>query len=289
MSIAPPDDIRRIVYLGTPELATAPLRALVEAGYEIDLVVTRPDARRGRGRDLSPSPVKAAALELGLPVSHDLADIDTSRVELAVVVAYGRIVPTSLLDELAFVNLHFSLLPRWRGAAPVERAILADDEITGVCVMDIEPELDTGAIYAQATTGIDDDDSLESLRSRLVQLGIDELLGCLQHGFATPTPQEGEPVYAAKITADDCRIDWAGTARSVHAQVRVGNAFTMWNNKRLKVHRSRLGVWPGDGIVVNVDGQAITLIEVQPEGKPRMAARDWANGARWSPDQPFDS
>ena len=123
MSAAPPGAIRRIVYLGTPGLAVPPLRALVDAGYEIPLVVSRVDARRGRGAQRLPSPVKAAALELGLPVTDRLADLDEVEADLAVVVAYGHIIPAAMLGRLAFVNLHFSLLPRWRGAAPVERAI----------------------------------------------------------------------------------------------------------------------------------------------------------------------
>ena len=115
---------RRLVYLGTPAMAVPPLQALVAAGHEVVLVVTRTDKRRGRGGELSPSPVKAAALDLGLPVSHDLDDVARCGAELGVVVAYGRIIPAPLLDAVPMINLHFSLLPRWRGAAPVERAIL---------------------------------------------------------------------------------------------------------------------------------------------------------------------
>jgi methionyl-tRNA formyltransferase len=115
--------VARLAYLGTPDMAVPPLRALVEAGHDVALCVTRPDRRRGRGAQLTPSPVKDAATELGVPVSHDMDDVATAGVELAVVVAYGRIIPARLLDQVPMVNLHFSLLPRWRGAAPVERAI----------------------------------------------------------------------------------------------------------------------------------------------------------------------
>ena len=166
MSAAPPGAIRRIVYLGTPGLAVPPLRALVDAGYEIPLVVSRADARRGRGAQRLPSPVKAAALELGLPVTDRLVDLDEVEADLAVVVAYGHLIPAAMLDRLAFVNLHFSLLPRWRGAAPVERAILAGDTTTGVCLMDLDIELDTGAVYCRTETPIGDDETLVKFYSR---------------------------------------------------------------------------------------------------------------------------
>ncbi|MFM7082969.1 MAG: methionyl-tRNA formyltransferase, partial [Actinomycetota bacterium] len=134
----PTGGVRRIVYLGTPEMAVAPLRALVDAGVEVALVVTRADKRRGRGSALSPSPVKALALELGLPVSHELDDATKVGAALGVVVAYGRIIPLRVLSQLPMINVHFSLLPRWRGAAPVERALLAGDDETGICIMRVE-------------------------------------------------------------------------------------------------------------------------------------------------------
>ncbi len=139
----------RLAYLGTPQMAVPPLRALVEAGHEVVLCVTRPDRRRGRGGATTPSPVKAAAIDLGVPVSHELLEVATAGVELAVVVAYGRIIPSALLTQIPMLNVHFSLLPRWRGAAPLERAILAGDAETGVCLMKIEEGLDTGPVYAR--------------------------------------------------------------------------------------------------------------------------------------------
>ena len=145
---APPPEPRRLVYLGTPALAVAPLRALHAAGYDIPLVVSAPDRRRGRGGATMPSPVKAAALELGLDVTADPDDVLDVDADLGVVVAYGRLIKPHLLEALPFVNLHFSLLPRWRGAAPVERAILAGDDVTGVCLMAVEEDLDTGGVYA---------------------------------------------------------------------------------------------------------------------------------------------
>ena len=190
MTISPPAEIRRIAYLGTPALAVAPLVALVEAGYEIPLVVTRADTRRGRGGGHQPSPVKAAAMALGLRVTDDLSDLDTVDVDLGVVVAFGRIIPASTLDRLAMINLHFSLLPRWRGAAPVERAILAGDHETGVCLMVVDDGLDTGAVYRRDIVEIDDDETLEELRGRLVEIGTNRLLEALAHGLGDPLPQD---------------------------------------------------------------------------------------------------
>src|ERR1700689_4580310 len=152
-------------------MAVPPLRELVAAGHDIALCVTRPDRRRGRGGAVTPSPVKEAALELGIPVSHSMDDVAASGVELAIVVAYGRIIPAALLDRVPMVNLHFSLLPRWRGAAPVEWAILAGDAETGVCLMKVEAGLDTGPVYARRTVPIRKDFDLAGLRQELVEVG----------------------------------------------------------------------------------------------------------------------
>ena len=292
MSIAPPASVRRIAYLGSPDLAVRPLRSLVDAGYEIPLVVSMPDRRRGRGNELMPTAVKAAAVDLGLRVTSDLTDlvdlVENDRVDRAVVVAYGRIIPASLLQKLAFVNLHFSLLPRWRGAAPVERALLAGDERTGVCLMDLDVELDTGAVYRRTETEIEPDETLDELRDRLVEIGSAQLLGALEEGFGEPTPQEGDPVYAHKISVDERKIDWGQSASAIHRQVRVGGAFTTWQGKRFKIHRTRLTA--GDGVLVVPTGSGeLELLEVQPEGKSRMDAGAWANGARWRREHRFGS
>ncbi|HEY7939271.1 MAG TPA: methionyl-tRNA formyltransferase, partial [Acidimicrobiales bacterium] len=202
--MAPADPARvpeRLVFLGTPEASVPPLRALVAAGFDVALVVTRPDKRRGRRGDLSPSPVKAAAVELGLPVSHDVDDVLGTGADLGVVVAFGRIIKPHVLAALSMVNLHFSLLPRWRGAAPVERAILAGDATTGVCVMALEEGLDTGPVYARAELDIGPDEHLSSLRDRLVTRGSELLVAVLAggvEGLPEPVAQEGEPIYAHK-------------------------------------------------------------------------------------------
>ena len=259
-------------------MAVPPLRALVDAGHDVALVVSRADARRGRGGQLTPSPVKAAALDLGILTTDrvdDVLGLDPPA-DLGVVVAFGRIIKPHVLAELPMVNLHFSLLPRWRGAAPVERALLAGDDVTGVCVMNVEEGLDTGAVYRQEVVPIGPDDTADDLRTRLVEVGARLLVDTLSEPLGTPTPQEGEPTYAHKIDPDELRIDWSRTPVDVHRLVRLGGAWTTHNGKRLKIWRTSIA--PDGGL---------EIIEVQPEGKGRMSFRDWANGARWQPGEPL--
>ncbi|HEY8544521.1 MAG TPA: methionyl-tRNA formyltransferase [Acidimicrobiales bacterium] len=279
---------RRLVYLGTPDFAVRPLRALVDAGFDVALVVSRADARRGRGGRTMPSPVKAAALELGLPVSDTVDDVLDVGADLGVVVAFGRLIRANVLTALPLVNLHFSLLPRWRGAAPVERAVLAGDEVTGVDLMVVEEGLDTGGIYARAEVPIGPDDTVDELRARLTEEGTRLLLDGLRDGLGEPQPQVGEPTYAHKIEPSELQIDWTRPAVEIHRLVRVGGAWTTFRGKRLKVWRTSLaataeGVDVPDGVDVPAGDGPIRLVEVQPEGKPRMAATAWANGARWEP------
>lgn len=282
---------RRLVYLGTPEMAVPPLRALHAAGFEILLVVSRADKRRGRGGALMPSPVKAAAIELGIPVTDQVDDVLTVGADLGVVVAFGRIIKPHVLAELPMVNLHFSLLPRWRGAAPVERAILAGDTETGVCVMAVEEGLDTGGVYRRATVPIGPDDTLAELQARLVEVGTQLLVDTLRDGLGEPEPQQGEATYADKIDPAELRLDWERPAVELHRVVRLGDAWTTFRGKRLKVWRTRLvpdhtGLAPGqvDGVLVGTGDGALELVEVQPEGKARLAATAWRNGARPTAD-----
>lgn len=289
-----PSHPRRLVYLGTPEVAVPPLEALHRAGFDIALVVTRPDKRRGRGGALAPSPVKAAAHALGLPVSHDPADAAGVGADLGVVVAYGRIIRTELLEVVPMVNLHFSLLPRWRGAAPVERAILAGDAETGVCLMVVAPELDTGDVYACETVAIDPADTLDGLRNRLVGIGTRLLVDGLTAGLTAPRPQEGEPVYADKIEPDEHRLHLDRPAEVLNRVVRLGRAWCEFRGRRLKVLEAEAipggseaaapaaGLAPGalaGSLVATGDG-ALRLVTVQPEGKAPMAAAAWLNGAQ---------
>jgi methionyl-tRNA formyltransferase len=280
----------RLVFLGTPPAAVPPLRALVDAGHQVALVVTRPDRRRSRGPATSPSPVKRAALELGLPVTDDLAAVGAAGADLGVVVAYGRIIPAALLDEVAMVNLHFSLLPRWRGAAPVERAILAGDEVTGVCVMGVEAGLDTGPVYASAQVAIGDGETAEQLRARLVEVGTGLLVAVLAGPLPTPVPQEGEATYAEKVTPAELELRWERPAAELVRVVRVGRAWTRFRGRRLGVLEAAVdpgpppdpatppGTLAGDAVATGAG--FLRLVVVQPEGGRAMAAADWRRGAR---------
>jgi methionyl-tRNA formyltransferase len=302
MSIAalPKGRTERVIFFGTPEIAVGPLRALVEAGFAVDLVVTGVDKRRGRGSETSPSPVKQAAIELQIPVTHDVADaislvtssgaISAGR-SIGVVVAYGHIISAEALQMLPMINIHYSLLPRWRGAAPVERALLAGDEKTGVCIMQVVEQLDAGDILQSATTQILPTDTTSSLRARLGEIAIPLLIDVLSNGATAAQTQRGDVVVAAKITQADLEIDWSKPAVVVDRQVRVGGAFTFFNGKRFKIHSLIVSAEifiseSGNMVVVNdrvlvACGQGVVeLLEVQPEGKPRISAEDWKKGAR---------
>ena len=283
----------RLAYLGTPDLAVPPLRALAGAGHDIAVCVTRPDRRRGRGTDLTPSPVKEAAAELGIAVTHDMDDVATAGVELAVVVAYGRIIPARLLEEVPMVNLHFSLLPRWRGAAPVERAILAGDSETGVCVMKVEEGIDTGPVYAVRTVPLDDDVTLAALRARLVAAGSEMLVDTVAGGRAglpDPVPQHGEVTIADKISKEDLHLDWAQPAAQLKRVVRLGRAWTTFRGKRLTVLEAEVGPPSGAGAAAApgaLRGPAVTtgdgslvLRRVRPESRSPMSADEWLRGVR---------
>ncbi len=274
----------RLVYLGTPEMAVPPLRALVDAGHEIARVITRPDRRRGRGSGTAPSPVKAAASELGLPVGHDVDEVLDEDAELGVVVAFGRIIKPHVLAALPMINVHFSLLPRWRGAAPVERALLAGDTETGVCIMAVEEGLDTGAVYAREVVPIGARTTAAELRAQLVTVGTNLLVDTLSRPLPEPEPQEGEPTYADKIDPAELELDWTQPAEQVDRWVRVGGTWTTFRGRRLKV----LAAEPEDGEAppgaltgdrVGTRSGVLRLITVQPEGKAPMSWRDFANGA----------
>lgn len=268
----------RLAFLGTPDIAVPPLRAITAEGHDLAMAVTAADKRRGRGSALSPSPVKEAARELGIPVTDRVEDLLglAPPVELGVVVAFGRIIKPHVLARVPMVNLHFSLLPRWRGAAPVERAILAGDSSTGVCVMQVEEGLDTGGTYACEEVPIGPDATAEELRAELVQRGTSLLVAVLREGLGSPRPQVGEPTYASKIDPAELRIDWARPAEEIHRLVRAGGAWTTHEGRRLKIWRSRLD-----------DAGRLEVLEVQPEGKARMSFEAWANGARWRPGDPL--
>lgn len=289
----------RIVFFGTPDEGGSALRALADSHHEVALVVTQPDRRRGRGGDTMPSPVKRVAEELGLPVRTPhravevVDELRASGAELGVVVAFGQLLPNEVIESFphGLVNIHFSLLPRWRGAAPVERAILAGDAETGVCLMEIAEELDAGGIYAVERIPIPEEASAGEVRDRLAEVGARLLVKRLDDVPGTePTSQEGEPTYAKKLSPEEFELDWSRPAAELVRVVRAGNpspgAWTQADGRRLKVLRARVGTRPpgpsgslGDDCVVATGDGGVLLEEVQPEGKPAMAADAWRRGA----------
>ena len=284
--------VRRVAFLGTPELAVPVLRSLVENGIEVGRVITRVDKRRTRGNDLYPSPVKVAALELGLTVSHKVDDlIEQHRdkpFDLAVVVAYGALIKPHVLAEIPMVNLHVSLLPKWRGAAPIERALLAGDAQTGVCLMQIEEGLDTGGVIGLRTMAITDSTTADDIRSQLIAEGSQLLIEQLKFGLDPVVPQTGRATYAEKIDSSELRINWSNSAREISRLIRLGNAWTIFRGKRLKIHHADVNletsgevgslVVTKNSVWVATSSGFLELKIVQPEGKPRMDVVSWING-----------
>ena len=279
----------RIAFLGTPAPAVPTLRALVANGHEVVIVVTRPDKKRGRGGELSPSPVKAAALELGLNVSHTLKDLYNVDAELGVVVAYGAMIPAAMLEVVPMLNVHFSLLPRWRGAAPVERAILSGDKETGVCIMTLEEALDTGPVHLERRISIDEKTSSELLEelSILGAKALCEVVGS-EELLKNADPQVGEPTYAEKLNSETFNLKNTESATQLARIVRLGRAFTFIGERRFKVleahaleHQGEPGTFTvvgGTPALVTSEG-ALALDVVQPEGSKSMAGSAWWLGA----------
>jgi methionyl-tRNA formyltransferase len=296
----------RLIFAGTPEAAVPSLEALAGSAHEIVSVVTRPPAPLGRKRVLTPSPVEAKAVELGLPVlrasrlrADETAELTALEADLAVIVAYGGLVREPLLSvpRLGWVNLHFSLLPRWRGAAPVQRAIIAGDETTGVEVFQLEAGLDTGPVLASEEVGIGALETAGHLLARLAPIGarvLAETVDRLADGTAAGVPQEGEPTLAPKLELADGRLDWAEPAPRVFARIRgvtpEPGAWTTIGDRRLKVleaapARDTAPLAPGavvriGGVVlVGCGDGALELVQVQPEGRGAMPADAWLRGA----------
>ena len=223
---------------------------------------------------------------------EDVLDVG---VKLGVVVAFGRIIKDDVLDQVPMVNAHFSLLPRWRGAAPVERAILAGDAETGVCLMAIDAGLDTGPVYRCEHVTIGAEETADELRGRLSDLAARMLLDALADGLGDPVPQQGEPTYAAKLETSELRLQWDRPAAELDRVVRVGRAWTTWRGRRLLVLSARVvdgeGGSPGSlaGTIVSTGEGALELLTVQPEGRPATPAADWVRGARPAPGEVLGS
>lgn len=287
----------RIVYFGSPGLAVGPLIALVEAGHDVRLVVTRPDRRRARRGGLAPTPVKEAAIELGLATTSRPEDALEAGADLGVVVAYGRLLKPPLLGGLPLVNVHLSLLPRWRGAAPVEWAILAGDRESGASLLEIVAELDAGGVYAQEAVPIGEEETAESLSARLIAVGTRLLLERLDDppaSLGTPQPQVGEVVWAPPLRAEDRRLRWGEPAEVLSRVVRVGGAWTTLDGRRLLVRSARpaedragtdcrrlsrpIGFYDGESVVT---GRGRLLLEVvQLEGRRAVAGAEFFRGLR---------
>lgn len=288
----------RLAFLGTPAMAVPPLAALVAAGFDVAAVITRVDKRRGRGSQLLPSAVKVAATELGLPVSHRVDDLLAVGVDLGVVVAFGQIIKPHVLSAIPMVNLHFSLLPRWRGAAPVERALLAGDPLTGVCLMEVEEGLDTGGVYGCVEVPVGPRATADQVRADLVHAGTELLVSTLRSGLGVPRPQIGEATYAKKITADELRIDWSADPLANDRLIRIGGAWTTWRGRRLKVLAAEPVAagqppsTPGGAVAESGPGElrgevvgGLRLHTVQPEGRAAMSFEQFALGARPQPGE----
>ena len=267
------------------------------------VAVTNPDRRQGRGRQPQACPVKQAAVAHSIPVIHDLSELLSYAPDLGVVVAFGQLIQPDLLAQLPFCNLHFSLLPRWRGAAPVEHAILAGDTQTGVCLMELAAELDTGPVFASKATRIASGETAAELTERLAQLGAGLLVRTLQEGFGEPAPQQGEPTWAGKLSAADRELLWERPSLELERLVRIGQAWTMLGSKRLLIHQATAHdsssesapatqLKPGELQLPAAKGAAqsvlvgagehswLELLQVQPEGRQAMAAAAWSNGLK---------
>ncbi|WP_415015723.1 methionyl-tRNA formyltransferase [Brevundimonas sp.] len=293
----------RIAFMGTPEFAVPSLAELIAAGHEIVAVYSQPPRPRGRGQKLTPSPVHAFADSMGLPVftpdsmksSEAIETFQSLDLDAAAVVAYGQILRSEVLEapRLGCFNLHGSLLPRWRGAAPIQRAIMAGDRQTGVQIMRMSEGLDEGPILLSEVMDIRDDDTAAILSERMAHVGAGlwpRALAAIERGGATPVEQAGEPTYAKKITPAEARIDWSRPAPEVDCHIRGLSPFPgAWfegpDGTRIKALMSRVedGSGPAgqvldDALLIACGTGAVRLTRVQREGKGAQAAEEFVRG-----------
>ena len=298
----------KVIFAGTPDFAAAALKAIAAAGFEIPLVLTQPDRPKGRGMQLAPSPVKQAALELGLRVAQPeklrnnaeaLQMLKEVEADVMVVAAYGLILPQDVLDtpKHGCLNIHASLLPRWRGAAPIQRAIEAGDAETGVCIMQMDIGLDTGGVVSEHRYAIQPTDTANEVHDALMNLGAAAIVADLQQlkteGRLKSVKQPEEGVtYAQKLSKEEARIDWNESAAVIERKIRAFNpvpaAWVEYQGKPMKIWRAEVVVQQGragevlscssDGLIVACGANALKITELQPSGGKRMDIAAFAAG-----------
>ena len=298
----------KVIFAGTPDFAAAALKAIAAAGFEIPLVLTQPDRPKGRGMQLAPSPVKQAALELGLRVAQPeklrnnaeaLQMLKEVEADVMVVAAYGLILPQDVLDtpKHGCLNIHASLLPRWRGAAPIQRAIEAGDAETGVCIMQMDIGLDTGGVVSEHRYAIQPTDTANEVHNALMNLGAEAIVADLQQLKAegrlksVKQPEEGV-TYAQKLSKEEARVDWNESAAVIERKIRAFNpvpaAWVEYQGKPMKIWRAEVVAQQGragevlscsaDGLVVACGENALKITELQPSGSKRMPIAAFAAG-----------
>ena len=298
----------KVIFAGTPDFAAAALKAIAAAGFEIPLVLTQPDRPKGRGMQLAPSPVKQAALELGLRVAQPeklrnnaeaLQMLKEVEADVMVVAAYGLILPQDVLDtpKHGCLNIHASLLPRWRGAAPIQRAIEAGDAETGVCIMQMDIGLDTGDVVSEHRYAIQPTDTANEVHDALMNLGAAAIVADLQQLKAEgrlksiKQPEEGV-TYAQKLSKEEARIDWNESAAVIERKIRAFNpvpaAWVEYQGKPMKIWRAEAVAQQGragevlscssDGLIIACGANALKITELQPSGSKRMDIAAFAAG-----------
>lgn len=298
----------KIIFMGTPEFAVPAIDSLIEAGHEIAAVFSQPDKPKGRGYTLTPPPVKVKALEHDIPVYQPVTMKDGEALKIfeeigpdvAVVIAYGKILPKEILDAPKYgcINVHASLLPKYRGAAPIQWSVIDGESKTGVTAMQMDVGLDTGDMLMKCETDISPDETAGELHDRLSEMGaglIVDTLAALEKGELQPQKQDdSQSCYAKMLTKELCAVDWSKDAQAIHNQIRGLSpwpvAIAVLEGKKLKIHRSALSDMKNDsakcGEVISTNpltvkcgsGSAIELLEIQAEGKKRMKSEDYLRG-----------